>query len=896
MSTRHLDALLNPASVVVVGASARADSPGGAAWRNLRAGAFKGAVYALNPEYRRLDGQSVYARIDELPAPAELALLCTPAADWARQVEQLGRGGTRAVVVLGGAADAAQRQALLDAARLYQVRVLGPGSSGVLSPHLGMNASTAQGAAAAGELALLSHSRSLMAAMLDWALERRIGFSHLVSLGERGDVDSGDLLDYLGSDARTRAILLCIDEIDAPRKFLSAARAAARNKPVIVVRWRAPGAPERSERVFDAAVARSGMLRVATLQDMLLAAETLVRFRTNRSERLLIVGNGRGAAALAAQAAARAGVALAAPPPASLPLLQPLLAPPPAATAPASSGTTSAPDSPAMTQTQPAAPPGPLLLRADAAAQPLAQALQQLAEAADAPAMLLVHAPAAHVSSAQLAHALLPLAQLKPPRLIGCWLGHSAAAEARRVFQHAGIPSYETPEDAVQAFAMLVSYRRHQAQLIEAPPLAGGEVDADAAGARALVQAALAAGRTLLDVDEARTLLGRYGIAVRARQRVPPEPYAAASAAEKTGYPAMLKVISPDIAPGFDGDTMVLDLRHAVQVLGAATRMLGSLRRRRPGARVEGFSVEAMAQPLDARALSAGARIDERFGPVLWLAGSENADVDEATVTLPPLNAPLARAALHRSGVAAQLRAHGDVAAADAAALQRVLVGLSQLLSDVSQLAEISLSPLLVGSDGALAVRARVRLSLAAPAGALNFAIRPYPSQLVETLPWLGRPLTLRPIRPEDEAQHTAFLSQLTPEDIRMRLFYSRRGMERSELARLTQIDYAREMAIIATDVGPDGAERTLGVVRAIADPDNASAEFGIVIRSDMKGQKLGPLLMQRIIDYQRSRGTAKLVASVLAENTRMLALVQRLGFVEGRSDEPGVRYVELAL
>ena len=283
---------------------------------------------------------------------------------------------------------------------------------------------------------------------------------------------------------------------------------------------------------------------------------------------------------------------------------------------------------------------------------------------------------------------------------------------------------------------------------------------------------------------------------------------------------------------------------------------------------------------------------------MIWLGRDGHADAapDTAAVALPPLNAPLARALVQRSGVAPLLRAHGEFAAADDAALQRVLVGLSQLLGDVSQLAEISLAPLLVGSDGALALQASVRLSVAAPAGALNFAIRPYPSQLVETLLWHGTTLTLRPIRPEDEVQHTAFLSQLDPADIRMRVFYARRSIERSELARLTQIDYEREMAIVAVDTGPDGAERTLGVVRAIADADNASAEFGIVIRSDMKGRKLGPLLLQRIIDYQRSRGTAKLVATVLAENTRMLALAMRLGFVERPSDESGVRAIELAL
>ena len=880
MSTRHLDALLDPQSVAVIGASSRAASLGTTAWRNLRAGAFKGVVYGVNPKYRRLDGQSIYARVEDLPAPAELALVCTPAHTVPGLIDQLGRSGTRAAIVLSGGLDEAARQAMLDAAHPHRLRLLGPGGIGVLSPHIGLNAGIAHTGAAAGELALVSRSGSLIAAMLDWARARHIGCSHGVSRGGHVDIDDGDLLDHLASDVRTRAILLCTDAIDAPRKFLSAARAAARNKPVIVVRWLPPGASAEgdraSDRVYDAAFARAGMLRVATLQDMLLAAETLVRFRANRSERLLIVGNGRGAAALAAQAAARADVRLAAAPQATLAALQPLLA----------AGATTA------------AAPAALLLRTDATPAQVALAMQSLAEEASAAALLLIHAPTPTLPSEQVAHALLPLAQLTPPRLIGCWLGHDTAAGARRLFQQAGLPSYDTPEEAVQAFSMLVAYRRNQAQLIEAPPLHGGEIDADAAGARALVQRALAAGRTLLDADETRSLLAGYGIAVRVAQRAEAEPYAAASAAEKVGYPVLLQIVSPDIAPGFDGGGMTLDLRSAVQVRDAARRMLVALRRDWPGARVDGFSVEPMARPAAARALQLGSRIDPLFGPVIWLCRDGHADAaPEATaVALPPLNAPLARALAHRSGVAPLLRAHGDVAAADDAALQHVLIGLSQLLGDVSQLAEVSLTPLLVGSDGALALQARVQLSVAAPSGALNFAIRPYPSQLVETLDWHGRTLTLRPIRPEDEVRHTAFLSQLDATDIRMRVFYSRRSIERSELARLTQIDYEREMAIVAVDTGPDGAERTLGVVRAIADADNASAEFGIVIRSDMKGQQLGPLLMQRIIDYQRSRGTAKLVATVLAENTRMLALAHQLGFVERSSDEPGVRYLELAL
>lgn len=510
--------------------------------------------------------------------------------------------------------------------------------------------------------------------------------------------------------------------------------------------------------------------------------------------------------------------------------------------------------------------------------------------------MLLIHAPGALVPAAQVARALLPLAQLVPPRLMGCWLGHTAVAEARSVFQQAGIPSYATPEEAVSAFSMLVAYRHNQAQLIEAPPSRSGDVPGDETAARALVQRALGEGRTLLESEEARALLGAYGITVSAARQVEPEPYAAASAAEIIGYPVLLKVVSPDIAPGFDGISMHLDLRSAVQVRDAARRMLAGLQRAWPEARIDGLAVEALARPAHARSIAVATRIDPLFGPVILLGSDGDPDLANGAVALPPLNASLARALMHRSGVIAGLRAHGDMPAAEAAALQRVLVGLSQLLIDVSQVAEVDLSPLLVGSDGVLALRARVQLSLAAPAGALNFAIRPYPSNLVDSFEWFGRTLTLRPIRPEDEVQHTDFLSRLEPADIRMRVFYSRRSIERSELARLTQIDYAREMAFVAVDLGPDDQERTLGVVRAIADPDNDSAEFGIVIRSDMKGQQLGGLLMQRIIDYQRSQGTKRLVATILAENSRMLKLATRLGFVETRSEEPGVRSVELDL
>lgn len=873
MSTRNLDALLAPASVAVVGASARPGGLGTLAWRNLRAGAFRGPVFALNPKYRRLDGQSVYARVADLPGPVDLALICTPAATVPQLVAELGAHGTRAAIVLSRGFDAASTQAMLDAARPHLLRVLGPGGVGMLSPQLGLNASVAHTDALAGDLAFVSHSGSLTSAMLDWARARAIGFSHIVALGGHADVDAGDLLDHLASDARTRAILLCIDAVQSPRKFMSAARSAARNKPVIVVR--APvgsgSAGATPDSVYDAAFVRAGMLRVGTLQQMFLAAETLARFHRNRSTQLAVLSNGGGAAALAADAAASAGVPLCTLEPKTLQQLEPLLAHPPTLAA-------------------------PLLLPDDAAPETYAQALQLMRDDASGPALLLIHAPTSAVPAAQVARAVLEHGeegQRTPPRLMGCWLGHDAVAEARRVFQQAGIASYATPDEAVDAFSMLVTYRRNQAQLIESPPSRSSDIAADTAAARALVQRALSAGRTLLRPDETHELLAAYGIALRAARQVPPEPYAAASAAEAIGYPVSLRWLSDDPRDG-GAEAQPPDLRSAVQVRDAARRLLQQQRRARPGAEPTGLCVQATARPAHARSFSLTARIDPLFGPVIGLGPTSGT---EPTVALPPLNLPLARALMHRAGAMALLRAHADLPAVDDAALQRVLVGLSQLLIDVSQIAEVDLSPLLVGSDGVLALRARVRLSVTAPAGALNFAIRPYPSHLVETLDWQGRRIMLRPIRPEDEEQHVAFLRKLDPADIRMRVFYSRRSIDHGELARLTQIDYAREMALIAAQVDDDGVEETLAVVRAIADPDNVSAEFGIVVRSDLKGARLGELLMRRIIDYQRGQGTSKLVATVLAENTRMLELARLLGFVERAStDGDGTRAIELTL
>lgn len=887
MSIRHLDALFCPSSVAVIGASLRPASVGGTVWRNMSAGGFKGHLYAVNPKHTDLQGVPTFARVADLPQAPELAILCTPAATVVPLITELGALGTRAAIVVTAGLDAAQKRAMLDAARVHTLRILGPNCIGMLVPRLGLNASFAHRDALPGELAFVSQSGALVTAMLDWAGSRGIGFSHFVSLGERADVDFGDMLDFLGSDPNTRSILLYVESIDAPRKFMSAARAAARNKPVIVVKAGRSAAGQQaaashtgalagSDAVFDAAIARAGMLRVNTLQDLFLAAETLARFRDSRAERLIVLTNGGGAGVMAADAAATEDVPL-------------------------------APLDAAMKARLDAVLPAnwshanPVDIIGDAPAERYVAALQALTKDEES-AVLFIHAPTAIVPSLQIAQALQPLASATPRRVLGCWLGEAAVADARALFRALGVPDFNTPEDAVRAFSLLTTYRRHQEELLQTPPAHSAARPVDLPRIRAIVEGVITSGRELLTEPEAKDLLAAAGLPVVPTSVVPPEAGAAVEAANAMGYPVALKILSHQITHKSDVGGVRLNIGSAAELKEACATMLARVQEQQPEATVEGFTVQPMVRKKHAHELIVGASVDPVFGPIV-LFGQGGVAVEvlaDRALSLPPLNTPLAMAQIARTRVAKLLRGYRDEPAADVDAIAQVLVAVSQLLVDVPELAELDINPLLANHEGAVALDARVRVSAARPAGAANFAIQPYPQQLVETFPWKDQVLTLRPIRPEDEAQHRAFLERLDPEDIRLRVFYSRRTIEHTELARLTQIDYAREMAFIATRIGPDDAEETLGAVRASVDPDNHTAEFGVIVRSDLKGSGLGQRLMGKMIQHLRERGTQRLVGTVLRENTGMLELAHSLGFQASDSpSDPGdhaVRFVSLDL
>ena len=522
MSIRHLDRLLEPKSIAVIGASDRAGSVGATVWRNLCTGQFAGPTYAVNPKHKTVGGTVAFADPTALPQAPDLAVLCTPPDTVSGLIEQLGKLGTRAAIIMTAGLSAAQKQATLDAARPYLLRILGPNCLGLLSPHMGLNASFAHTDALPGEVAFISQSGALVTAVLDWAKSRHIGFSHMVSLGEHADVDFGDLIDHLASDVRTRSILLYIESIEDPRKFMSAARAAARNKPVIVVKaGRAgqgvkaaashSGALAGSDIVFDAAIRRAGMLRVDTLQDLFMAAETLARFSSNHDQGLTLMTNGGGAGVMAADAAALALVSL---PELSESLKQKLHAVLPATWSQAN----------------------PIDIIGDAPVQRYTETLQALLADPDSGAVLFMHAPTAIVRSEDIARACAPIVQQAPGRVMACWLGDASVAKARHIFEQAGVANYATPEEAIRAFAMLATYRDNQKLLLQVPTSSENGTP-DIAAARAIIEKALAEDRDILDELEAKAMLTAYGIPVVRTVAVGPAGDEVAAAAHDIGFP-----------------------------------------------------------------------------------------------------------------------------------------------------------------------------------------------------------------------------------------------------------------------------------------------------------------------------------------------------------------------
>jgi acetyltransferase len=872
MSVRNLEALFAPASVAVIGVSERPDNLGNVVWRNLRGGGFAGPVWLVDHRTRDVAGERTWPDVHSLPGTPDLAVICTPAATVPRLIAALGEKGTRAAAVLSAGLKQSDpldggslEQAMLEAARPYLLRILGPNCLGLLVPGAGLNASFAPGNALPGKLAFVTQSGALATAMLDWANGRGIGFSHFISLGDSADVDFGDALDYLGSDPGTRAVLMYMESVKAARRFMSAARAAARNKPVIVVKaGRAPagakaaashtGALAGSDAVFDAAVRRAGMLRVDTLDALFDAAETLARVKSWRGERLAMLTNGGGAGVLAADALALANGRM----------------------AELGAGTVRKLD-----EFLPMAWPrgNPVDIIGDAPVGRYRDALRVLLAAPEVDGVLFMHAPTAIVPAGDIARACLPLIQEAAKPVLACWLGGATVAAARTACSEAGVAGYSTPERAVAAWLQRVEYARNQEALLQLPSAQLEDFRPDLARAQSLLDEALREGREWLDEEQAKSVLQAYGVPVVETRRAR-DPEEAVLAAMQIGFPVALKILSPQIVHKSDVDGVALALASAPEVRAAAVRMRERVARVQPQAQVLGFTVQAMASRAGAHELIVGIASDAVFGPIV-LFGEGGTAVElrkDRAVGLPPLNDRLARDLIARTRVGPLLAGYRGRPAVHQSALVSVMLRVSQMACDLPALAELDINPLLADSQGVLALDARIRVRKPVP-GESRLAVRPYPQGLEENVRVGGRDLLVRPIRPEDGERLAAFYAGAPASDLRLRFFMSRREVPHSELARYCQIDYEREMTFIALAQHGQGAAVMAGEVRAVCDPDNEKAEFAIQIASGWQRLGLGRLLLGKLVRYLRERGTGEVVGQCLAENAGMASLARSLGF-----------------
>ena len=865
MTVRNLDGLFKPASVALIGASNEPSSAGAVVARNLRRGGFAGPIMLVNPKYPQIDGEPCYPDVASLPTAPDLAVVVTPPHTVPAIIAALGAKGSKAAAVItagfgeGGAERGrALRQAMLEAARPHLLRIAGPNCLGVMVPGRGLNATFAHLAAKAGKLAFVTQSGAIMTGILDWASARGIGFSHLVSVGDMADVDFGDLLDYFAQDRATSAILLYMEAVSHARKFMSAARAASRRKPVIVLKAgrhaegaRAvrshTGALAGADGVYDAAFRRGGMLRVRSLQGLFDAAGILATSPPVKGDRLAILGNGGGFGVIATDAVIDEGGRLAELAPGTLERLNAVLP------ATWSHG-------------------NPVDIIGDAPGRRYADALSILFEDPGVDAILVLNCPTGIASSVDAAEAVVNEARRRSPHppLIASWVGDSPAVdEARRMLGTSGVPVYGTPGQAVSAFMHLVRYRVSQQELMETPASVPDEFTPDAAAARALIDGALASGRDWLTESEAKGLLAAYRIPV-AESRTVADAEEAVAAAKAIGFPVVVKILSPDITHKSDVGGVALNLADAVQVRAAALAMRARTAEAAPQARIEGFVVQPMIRRPNAQELIVGASEDRQFGLVILFGhgGTAVEVVADRALALPPLNMRLAHDVIAQTRVSRLLRGYRDRPPADLDAIAMTLIKVAQLVVDFAEVAELDINPLLADEDGVIALDARIRVAPATAPAERRLAIRPYPKELEDEIKLTGgRTLVLRPIRPEDEPMLIAGFNKLSPELVRLRFFAPIKELTHETAAGLTQIDYDREMALVLADRDPPGVAQLYAVARFSTDPDQEKAEFALTVRDDVTGKGFGPLLLRRLIDYARQRQIGEIFGHVLREN-----------------------------
>lgn len=869
-----LDALFNPQKIAVFGASEQKDSVGGQVFKNLLSGGFPGAIYPINPKYAEVAGVPCSATLDQVAARIDLAVVATPAASVAGIVRQCGGAGVRAVIILTagfsetGVPGKELERTVIEEARRWDIQLLGPNCLGIITTPSKMNATFSDIPAKPGSLALISQSGALCTAILDWATELPIGFSSVISVGDAAGVGFGELLDYLATDKNTSAILLYIEGIKDARPFMSGLRAAARLKPTLVLKVgnhesaaRAAqshsGALVGADDVFDAALRRAGAVRVHSIGQLFATAQVLTKRYPSWGTSLAIVSNAGGPAVMAADRAGEVGVAL----------------------AELSEGTVAA-----LSKVLPThwSRHNPVDVIGDAGPERYRDAIQACLADTNCHGLLVILTPQAMTRPTECASAVIDAAANQSKPIVACWMGGARVAEGRELLRRAGIPTFNTPESAVDAIRYLWAYTENRRLLLQVPSPLTFEARHDVSGARLIIEAAIADGRTQLDTLEAKAVLRAFGIRctmpVRARSAAE-----ALVAAENLGFPVVMKIDSPDISHKTEVKGVRLNITSGKDVRRIFSELTMEAQRALPTARITGVTVEQMHHPRDAREVMVGVVNDACFGPAINVgAGGVLVELlRDRAIGLPPLNSTIVRDMLRRTVLERWLGAWRGHAPANMNAVEEVLLRVSDLVCELPEVRELDINPLVVDAEGAICVDARFVVALAAPGGRAysHVAIHPYPAELQtrEQLPG-GEEILIRPIRPEDAESEQQFVGRLSERSKAFRFMGTLNELTPAMLARFTQIDYEREMAFVA--LRESNGNEQIGVSRYVTNSDGTSCEFALVVADEWQGKGVGSRLMKALFRAARQQNLSTMMGEVDERNRAMLRLTEALGFV----------------
>ncbi|WP_404404596.1 GNAT family N-acetyltransferase [Pelagibacterium halotolerans] len=887
MSIRNLDKAFHPSSIAVIGASERAGSVGQKLFSNILEAGFEGPVWPVNPKYDSIARRCCYAKVSQLPYAPDLAVIATPAATVPGLIEDLGAIGTRTAVVLSSGITTGNglRQKMLSAAKPYLLRIIGPNTIGLMLPGQKLNASFGHIAPHAGKLALLSQSGAIATTLIDWAHARDIGFSHVISMGDMADVDFGDCLDMLARDGSVKAVLMYLETVTNARRFMSAARALSRIKPIVAVKSGRhaesakaaathTGALAGGDAVFGAALERAGIVRVDTLEELFAAAQVLAHFPPRAKGRVGIVTNGGGAGVMALDSLLDHGGQLATLAPDTLARLDMLL-PPSWSHA------------------------NPVDILGDAPPERYAEVIETVACDQNVDTVLALACPTGLASTKDSAVVLAGavkggLVAGKP--LITSWLGDFTGAPARAILDDSGIVSFETPAQAVQAVTYLDRRATVREAMMRVPDAGAEDLRVDKATLAAIISRATRENRTMLTEEEAKTFLAAFGVAIprAAFAQTPQEVGERATALLETADAVVVKLVSKSISHKSDIGGVVLGLKTVADCVLAADGITERLEKAHPGLTPDGFSIQEMVDIPHARELLVGTSTDPIFGPaVLFGSGGISAEVvADTAMALPPLDDRLAGDLIDRTRIGRLLGAYRNVPAADRDAVVRTLIAVSRMIAEFPQIESLDINPLLAGPNGVIALDARIALDAAAVD---RLSLKPYPSGWDKRFTSAkGDAFDIRPIRPTDAALYPGFFKKVSAEDIRLRFDVSVSELPQDMLVRLTQIDYDREMAFIALEA-ETGA--LAGVARLVADPDHEMAEYAILVRTDLQGRGLGWALLDHLLSYAAADGLKTVTGSVYAENVKMLTMCREMGFsVSANPGDPGVKRVKIAL